>query len=373
MKSTQMYISLNILWVLALSKVMGLSLKQYTAYSNLTRVAVDNTTGQVFVGGKNILAALDADLKDSKVTSLGPHFDSDKCFKDPAPCSESKGYMDNTVTVLEVNHVHDYVLVCGSIWQGLCSLYPQSDIENELSLNATNHASFIGSKLASSVAFFGLERNVGNKSIRLYAAVPTYDRTDKKFAPYTISTRIISKNSGDSRIEYLKEGDLSNSKSYLTVLELIRKTFEVHYLYGFEHEGYGYYVAVQPMEGDVARTRYVTKLIEFCLEDDYYRTYIEMPLVCGRNDINYTLATAAHIGSDGMKNYLAVSFGRHENMPSREPEVRYGSVVCNFSMEDVREMFGQIRKRCSNGGTGSYPWWIYGNGRSCQISPDIVG
>ena len=373
MKLTPMLLLLNILLVCVLSKVMGLSLKQYTAYSNLTRVAVDKTTGQVFVGGKNLLASLDGDLKDLKIISLGPKFDNDKCFKEPATCSESKFYKDNTVAILEVNPVHNYVLVCGSIWQGLCSLYPQSDLEDELSLNATNHASFIGSKLASSVAFFGLQRNVGTKSIRLYAAVPTYDRTDEKFAPYTISTRIISKNGGDSRLEYLKEGDNPpNSNSYLSVSDLIRKNFKVHYLYGFEHDGYGYYVAIQPLERDVARTKYVTKLIEFCLEDDQYWTYIEMPLVCGRNGVNYTLATSAYIGSDGMKDYLAVSFGRHGNMPTKEPDSRYGSVVCNFSMEDTREMFGLIRKRCSNGGTGSYPWWIYGNDRPCQVSQNIV-
>ena len=373
MKHSLILLSLDVFLVCIWPRVTGLSLKQYTAYSNLTRVAVDKTTGQVIVGGINLLASLGADLNNVVANTLGPEFVNENCFKEPATCSTSKLYEDNTVKIIEINPVHDYVLVCGSIWQGLCSLYPQSDINDELTLNGTNHASFIGSKSASSIAFFGLQRNVSTKSIRLYAAVPTYDRTAEIFAPYTISTRIIVNNNGDSRIEYLKEGDISpDSNSYLTVSPLIRKDFKVHYLYGFEHDGYGYYVAIQPLDRDVAMTRYITKLIEFCLEDDYYWTYIEVPLVCGRNGVNYTLATAAYIGSDGMKDYLAVSFGRHGNRPTREPESKYGSVVCNFSMEEARGMFGQIRKRCSNGGTGSYPWWIYGNDRSCQISQNIV-
>lgn len=352
-----------------LPRAAAIALKQYIAFSNLTLVAIDKTSGQVIVGGINLLATLDADLQNVVSKSIGPKFDSENCFKEP--CTESMLYRDNTVTILEINHIHKYVLVCGSVWQGLCSLYPLPDINSEIRFNATSHASFVGSK-ASAAAFFGFQKDVGTKSIRLYAAVATYDRTKEMFAPHTISTRIIVMNDTNSRIEYLKEAAAENQNSFLTVSSLIRKDFKVHYIYGFEHDGYGYYVAIQPLDRDVAMTKYVTKLIEFCQEDDSYWTYIEVPLICHRNGVNYTLASAAHIGTDGMKPYLTVSFGRHGNRPTREPDSRYGSVVCNFSMENAREMFEQIRKRCSNGGTGSYPWWIYGNERSCQISRELV-
>lgn len=349
----------------------GLQLTQHYSNVNLTRVAVYKDTGQVIVGGVNILVSLDEDLKNVVNNHLGPHFDSDKCFKEPAPCTESKTFEANTVTVLEINPVHKYVLVCGSIWQGLCSIYMLSDINSEISFNSTSHATFIGSK-ASSVAFFGLQKDTTLDSVRLYAAVATYDKTNDMFSPYTISTRVVINNDREHNIEYLKEGISQFDNSFLTVSPATRKDFKVHYIYGFELDGYGYYVAVQPIDRDIARTKYATKLIQFCQEDDYYWTYIEVPLACHRNGIDYTLATAAHIGSDGMQDYLAVSFGRHGNRPSREPDKRYGSVVCNFSMETAKEMLSQIRKRCSNGGTGSYPWWIYGNDRSCHISDRIV-
>lgn len=349
----------------------ALKLMQYTASSDLTRVAVNKTSGQVIIGGINLLVSLDKDLKNVVSKSVGPHFDSENCYKEPTPCSDSKPYTDNTVTILEINPVQDYILVCGSVWQGLCSIYQTSDFTVEKTFNSTNHAAFVGSKV-SSIAFFGLRKYTVQDSIRLYAAVATYDRTKTEFSPPTISTRLLVNKEGDHHISYLKENSFQNENSYLTVSEADRKNFKVHYIYGFELEGYGYYVAIQPLDKDIARTNYVTKLLQFCQEDDRYRTYIEIPLVCHHNGVNYTLATAAYLGSDGMKDYLAVSFGRHGNRPTRDPDERYGTVVCNYSIETAKDELGLIRKRCSNGGAGTYPWWIYGSEQSCQIQTRVV-
>ena len=351
--------------------VSTLTLTQYKSFSNLTHVAVDKTSGKVFLGGVNLVAALDKDLQNPVTDSIGPQFDSNRCFKSPAPCSVSKEYVDNTVTILEINPIHKYALICGSIWQGLCSAYNLSDIKTKKEFNSTSHASFIGSK-ASSVAFFGLhQKDVTANALLLYAAVASYDRTEEMFSPYTISTREITYSSTDHSIHYLKQGHSYNDNSYLNVSPAVRKNFQVRYLYGFEHDGYGYYVAIQPLDKDIARTKYLTKLIQFCQDDDHYWTYIEVPVHCSRNDVNYTLATAAYLTTDGLSDQLTVSFGRHGNRPAWEPEPKYGSVVCNFSMQEARDLFVKIRKRCSNGGAGSYPWWIYGTERSCQISPVV--
>ena len=344
-----------------------LELAQHDFYNNLTRVAVDKSSGKVIVGGVNFVAYLDEDLEDVDIDEIGAEFDSDHCFKSPEPCSKSKKYVDNTVSVLEINPIHGYALICGTIWQGLCSVYNLSDIRSHKIFNSTSHASFIGSK-ASSVAFFGLrKKDVSTKAILLYTAVATYDRTADKFSPYTVSTREVVYSSTDHSISYLKEGFSSNDNSYLNVSPAVRKDFRVRYLYGFEHDGYGYYVAIQPTDKDIARTKYLTKLIQFCQDDDHYWTYIEAPLYCNRNDVDYTLATAAYYQSSGVSGQLTVSFGRHGNKPTREPDPRYGSVVCNFSMQAARDLFVKVRKRCSNGGVGYYPWWIYGVPRSCQV------
>ena len=46
--------------------------------------------------------------------------------------------MDNEAVILELFPKGDYLVFCGSIHQGLCSVYPMADLGNEHRLDATN-------------------------------------------------------------------------------------------------------------------------------------------------------------------------------------------------------------------------------------------
>lgn len=350
----------------------ALVLQEFNASNNLSKLVIDYNLRMLYVGGENFLIRLSDKLELQENKSVGPEFDSDKCFGKPVSCSEIQTRVSNTINILAINEIHSYLLACGTIQQGRCSIYSLSDFSRKFTFNATDHASFVGSK-TSAVAFFGRPpKGFATDRRMLYAAVSTYDRSEEKFSPYTISTREIVYNESRSSMKYLENDDNLASYSFLSVLPSVQSIFRVKYIYGFELNGFGYYVSIQPLEPHLLRTSYVTRLVQFCLDDKYYKTYIETVIQCTQNSLEYTLATSAYIRHSGTSDFLAVSFGRPSNTVSSEPDPAHGSVVCNFSMAQARLHSVDLQRYCYNGGSGTYPWWVYGSVETCKISLVLV-
>lgn len=354
-----------------------LDLTVYTSTNPVSRFVIEEgSMERVFVGCENSFLQLNSSLYEVKKVSIGPKWNSEKCFADieGQTCSSGLSRTANTVTVLAINQLHNYILMCGSIYQGLCSAHPLSDITDMYYFSETDHSSFVGSK-ESAVAFFGTPpRTVSMDRRLLYAAVATYDRTEDRFSPRTISTREVvydPENASNSSIKYFLENDDQQQYSYLTVSTSVQSKFKVKYLYGFEIAGYKYYIAIQPVDADISRTNYVTRLIQFCENDSVYKTYVESVIMCSKGTFNYTIATAAYIQKADNANKLAVSFVRPKPGTS-EPNPEYGSVVCIYDMSNVRTHINNLQKLCSNGGSGSYPWWIYGTEQKCTMSSETV-
>lgn len=350
----------------------SLVLEEFNASNNLSKLVIDYNLQMLYVGGENILLRLSDKLQLQENKVVGPEFDSDKCFGMPLDCNFSRSRVSNVISILAINEIHSYLLACGTIKQGLCSIYSLSDFSSKFTFNATDHASFVGSK-TSAVAFFGRPPKGFDTDRRmLYAAVSPYDRTEEKFTPMTVSTREIVYNESRSSMKYLENDDNLGSYSFLSVLSSVQSIFQVKYIYGFELNGFGYYVSIQPLEPHLSRTSYVTRLVQFCLDDKYYKTYIETVIQCTQNSLEYSLATSAYLRHSGTSDFLAVSFGRPNNPASSEPDPAHGSVVCNFSMSQARMHSVQVQKYCYNGGTGTYPWWVYGSVETCKISSVLV-
>ena len=355
-----------------------LDLLVYTSEFPVSKLAVEEgSPGRLYVGCENQFVQLDSSLLEKTKLTIGPKYDTDKCFPPigDTSCNQGQSRVSNIVKVLAINKLHNYIVMCGSVYQGLCSVHPLSNITHSQYFEETDHASYIGSQ-KSSTAFFGPPPRIINNTSRrmLYAAIATYDRSEDKFSPRTISTREIAYdpvNISNSSIQYFYENDDKREYSYLSVTSTIQSRFKVTYLFGFELNGYGYYLSIQPAEIDVSRSSYVTKLIQFCTDDTVYKTYVETAIKCSKGLFAYTIATAAHIQKSDNIYRLAVSFVRPKT-GTMEADTDYGSVVCLFDMADVRTHFNELQKFCSNAGLGTYPWWLYGSQETCQLSSSTV-
>ncbi|GFO33324.1 hypothetical protein PoB_005982900 [Plakobranchus ocellatus] len=83
----------------------------------VSRILVTKHFPTVFVGGTNFVAQLSSQLHLLYRFAIGPVEEPEYCWPDPAPC-------DNTVRLLKMDYSRNLLLVCGSAYQGTCTLHP---------------------------------------------------------------------------------------------------------------------------------------------------------------------------------------------------------------------------------------------------------
>lgn len=77
-----------------------------------------------------------------------------------------------------------------------------------------------------------------------------------------------------------------------------KQNYPVKYLYGFSHNGFSYFITIQPIS--IITSTYETRLARVCQNDMQFFSYMEVPLECkGDNGITYSIATSAYFGEIG--------------------------------------------------------------------------
>lgn len=357
------------------------SVADLSGHDQLTQVAVDKNTNIVYVGGKNAIYQLTPELNVTSSSSTNQYKDNQLCKPYPSQCQFQRVNVNNIVQILEINPVKKYLLACGSVYQGLCTLHSLRDVKNKKLFNSGNIINYVGSSNGA-VAIFGnlpegLPADVQDGDKVLYTAA-SYDNRPLELMPPSVSSRNISYGNPDelSNMSYLFKQRAVHT--YIDVDRDYKKNYPIHYVYAFEDDGFTYFVSVQ-RESIQPSYPYETHLIRVCQNDAAYYSYTEIPITCGSNHTGtyetYNVAQAAYYGVPGEKleknlntngKLLYVTFAK--SRPSFvEPEKKYGSAVCAFSLEDIRTAFKEAQEDCY-AGIGKYMKWIFPQEIPCQVS-----
>ena len=317
----------------------------------LTQIAVYSETGDIFVGGRNILAQLSSDLTLKSKVSMGPVLDNINCLPVDESCTRTQ--RDNDIKVLEIDYTKKQLLVCGSVYQGLCQLHSLKNItvyqqvQNESRNNLLNFVS--GKK--SVVAFF----DRSSSSSILYVA-QQYDGRPLPLSPRVLSTRKILQNGNGFYIQlWNNDGGIFSA---LDVKNPYKSSYNIEYVYGFEYDNYTFFVTVQ--QTDLSNEELTTKIVRICQEDVTYHTYMDSTLSCKKGGNLYNMAMAAHYSVSDGDHVLYVSAAR-SGVSTTELDPSGGSVVCNFSMQTIQTHFEEVILNCEGmGSPGRQPQWVHG-------------
>ncbi|CAF0742335.1 unnamed protein product, partial [Didymodactylos carnosus] len=252
------------------------------------------------------------------------------------------------------------LLVCSTSNRGLCQIRSLSNltiIENSSSRIVSTNIHY------SSFSF------IGNDSI-LYTAV-TYDSScDSLYEIPALSGRSLSKQSST----FLKifnhfSNDLhSSSYSLRFVNNRIAREFPVHYLYGFDHRLFTYFLTIQELDIQQQQQHYynhysrtsssqnggkklLTKLIRFCQKAQQapIKSYVELPITCkSASSIYYPYLISAYLVKDDDNSRL---YGVFRNTTTSST-TNTSHAVCVFSMKLIRENIFQTIKNCVVDGNG---------------------
>lgn len=326
------------------------------ANTPITKLTVNHDGGDIFVGAKNSLLQFDNELTLKKSQTIGPVLDDfgGDCLPDPEPCDKTRTLNDNEVKLLLVNLNEKFLLMCGSVWQGLCSSHPLDDINTNTTLAKNHLPNFIGGTNTTVTAVFRTSTN------QIFTAVNLNDRLPR-FQPPLISTRTYSSNPWT--LNYASEN--ANSHSYIDVDAQVRRTFHSYYLDSFIYHRYVYFLSVQakdPYGFEAENNRFVTKIIQVCLDDTTYASYTEFPLQCEHEGDVYDIAVDSYF-SPVQPNLekLYVTFGKSSNYNPNVVKTR-GSVMCFYPFDEIESKFMEIQRRCYQQGEGYLPLWVYGRG-----------
>uniref|UniRef100_A0A023FPZ0 Putative plexin a n=1 Tax=Amblyomma cajennense TaxID=34607 RepID=A0A023FPZ0_AMBCJ len=291
------------------------------------------------VGGRNALYKLSTDNFSLEATyTTGPESDSLQCRPQPLDCSHNRTVTDNDNRVLLQLGTLPIVLACGTTSQGLCSLHaPLRDLKITKPMDKKLVFNYVASK-KSTAAFFGTSDN--SKAVLFVGS--TYDGRPLEYHPYAVSARVLKRAHSFS----LRSED-STEMSFVNVIERFKKSYLIHYVYGFSHNGFAYFVTVQN-KGASLET-FETRLVRVCENDGSFFTYTEIPIRCPKDDgQRFTIATSASLGPSGLGDtVLAVAFGSPFDGRSDVNDPSLGSALCFFDMSRVEEVFRETVVSCN--------------------------
>ena len=343
--------------------------------------------GNVYIAGRNVLYKLTDGLRlidhvtDKALT--GPIRDGLDCAPIAGSNCRSAVSTDNDAVILEPFPEGDYLLFCGSVHQGLCSVYPMADLGNEHRLDAANVANLIGNR-KSSVAFFGHGNPMFSEGHTLYVGM-SHDGRPMQYSPKAVSAREIKQDQSGSKFMY----DISYTYQANNIVSGIdidsghKEDYIVKYVYGFEHEGFSYFVTVQRQ--DLITEKYTTKLVRVCQKDPRFYSYTEVEISCRKAELHstfYNIAQAAYLSPVGHElaskfsfadgeQVLFVAFGKAGEASGDQEEGdtanrTFGHGICMYTMSDIRKNFQDTQKSCYNG-FGSLLPWINRDSPRCRI------
>ncbi len=363
----RIYLAASLLGVL----VAGNFLSHEEPGRMLQKVKVDSTSGILYVGGENLLVKLDENLTLVDKLSTGPVEDSINC--DPSQSCADLQLTNNDAKIVDIDPVSGRVIFCGSVKHGLCSFIQQNDFaKSDLQyMDPSNRYNYGGGR-KSGFAFFGdTTLNEPSATTNAFYIACTFDDRPSTIPLYALSARQIAENSLS-----LVHEDNEKSTS-VTFAEPLKSGYIVNYIYGFQHDGFSYFVTIQREDVNI-KDRYETRLVRVCQNDAGFNSYTEVRLLCRkRNGILtvYNIAQAAHLapvgkemrdkfGIDENEMALYVMFGKSNGLhDTANPS--YGSGLCVFLMSQIRKDFQTAQMECYMDQGDLLPW-LYPDERPCR-------
>lgn len=350
---------------------------------------VDKTTGHIFVGAKNKLYEFSADLTELHSIDTGPKLDNVEC-SGQGPCEgKEKKPTDNYNKVLVIDYDKKRIIVCGSLFQGICEVRDQRNISVVLFPRTNDTWKFLAAnnRTASTVAFIASwHPNPSKNKVLVVGTSYTSFLIDNKLETPDyrgLVPAVSSRSLNDSNLfDFAYQGPFTKTSVTIPNKNL-QSLYPISYIYGFSSEGFSYILTVQREKvGLQVNSRYISKVVRICEADPNYYSFTEVTIKCGE----YNLMQAAYVGKAGQ--YLIDSFNSHyvlDGTITTQDDVLFtvfsmsqgtqqgsftnipteNSAMCIFPLKYIRKIFMENTQRCFKGDFKAIGW-IYG---SPEVTP----
>ena len=336
----------------------------------------DEITGKLYVGSTNAIYQLSEDLELLVQEKTGPVQDNQECYPPPGPCFDNaeRQTTNNFNKLLALDG--DKLITCGSVFQGTCQIRSASTLA--MLANNTQAEVAANTQAGTTVGFVAKGPFVENV---LYVASSQAEWIENNVP--TMSSRYISTNRPRRLFEEIKETPLSQGAKIVIPSDTLKGgpgTFNISYVHGFPSGNFSYFIGIQPEDENLAGSPFRTKLARVCQHDYNFYSYIELPLTCKKDGVNYNLAQSAYLttlggdlkGSTEFQRGDEVLFVTFSKSKRGTLEPLAESAICMYSVKYINQKFWDRRRACASGdGSFDIPWQQSAN-QNCYIAQSLV-
>uniref|UniRef100_A0A8C2H1H5 Plexin b2a n=1 Tax=Cyprinus carpio TaxID=7962 RepID=A0A8C2H1H5_CYPCA len=261
----------------------------------INNVVQDPQTGRIYVGAINNIYQLNYDLQKESSATTGPKKDNPHCTPPiTSLCTDAKE-MDNINKLLLVNSANGTLIVCGSLFRGICSLVNLNSVDKQMYYSDTKGEKTYVASTEESVAVVGvisyfIEAN-NNANLSVFLVGKGYGSFDSS---KLISTRLLQEHGETDIFENMVEASTVQASPFVQ-----------RYLHDFRHafkdDGYIYFLFSRtPGTSD---SRNITFIARLCENDHHYYSYTELQLNCSvkieQKENTYNKVQAAYLARPG--------------------------------------------------------------------------
>ncbi|XP_048874900.1 plexin-B2-like isoform X1 [Brienomyrus brachyistius] len=331
--------------LLSLSTVCCERYKEFVTPTPINNVVQDPRTGRIYLGAVNAIYQLNSSLEKEKVATTGPKKDDRQCTPPiQMSCAHAKD-TNNTNKLLLVNSANDSLIVCGSLFRGLCSLLNLSNVEQPIYYNDNKGEKTYVASIEETVSVVGVMANFvkDSETLPVFVVGKGYGSQDSS---KLISTRILQDYNDWVIFENIVDASGVQATPFIT-------KYLHNFRYSFKENGFLYFFFTRTRgESDNKNYTFISRL---CENDQNYYSYIELQLNCSQ-DNKYNKAQTAYITSAGeeLANNLSASgqYGVVQPMDkvlfvvSSTDGDESDSALCMYPLNAINNRFKDILRAC---------------------------
>uniref|UniRef100_A0A3Q2PA14 Plexin b2a, tandem duplicate 1 n=1 Tax=Fundulus heteroclitus TaxID=8078 RepID=A0A3Q2PA14_FUNHE len=314
---------------------------EFSSETLINNVVADPNTGRLYVGAVNRLYQLNSNLEVEFRNETGPKLDNQRCTPPISANCDNAVQTPNHNKLLLVHPEKNQLVVCGSLFKGLCSLKNLSNVNHETYFcDSHGEKSYVASteegvSVVGVMSWIKLPELPKNYTVFLVAkGYGSHDSTK------LISTRIL---------ERVPEKDWVEFEIVADPVAIQSSTFNQEYLhnfrFAFKDNNFTYFVFSRRLSKQDKKN--FTFISRMCENDSSYFSYTELQLNCSAGN-KHNKVQAAFVGPAGkvLAQNLNISPAEKVLFATFTSEQEHTSAMCMYPLKLINEQIDKLREAC---------------------------
>ncbi|XP_075882719.1 plexin-A1-like isoform X2 [Nelusetta ayraudi] len=339
----------------------------------LTHLVVHNKTGEVYLGAVNWIYKLSSNLTKLRSHVTGPVTDNPRCYPPPGvqSCPHELVQTSNINKLLLLDASHNRLIACGSTSQGICQFLRLDDL---FKLGEPHHRKeHYLSSVAEACTMSGvvIPPDLFGGGGKLFVGTPIDGKSE--YFPTLSSRKLMSNEENADMFSFVYQDEFVSSQLKIPSDTLSKfPAFDIYYIYGFNSEQFVYYLTLQLdtqlTSPDASSEQFFTsKIVRLCVDDPKFYSYVEFPIGCTKDGVEYRLVQDAYLARPGVRLARSLGIQEHEEVlftvfaqgQKNRAKPPKESALCLFTMRRIKEKIKERIQSCYRGeGKLSLPWLL---------------